>query len=111
MTNARVELDRMKLEYEQKKKTLTTEGRAKERNKISALESRIKRKLSEESLKEELSVIKAKMHLLTEILDEKLDSGTIQHVIDELKMRDPFKRKRSLPKLGPALNEYFGFTD
>lgn len=100
----------MKREYEKNKKHLSVQDRAKERNKISALESRINKKLTEDNLKDELSSFKTKLSILTEILEEKLDSLTMHEIITELQLEEPQKRRRNKPKLGHVLNEYFKFS-
>ena len=66
----------MKAKYNKKKGELKVEERAKERNRISALESRIKKRENQDSLNDELNTLRDKCGQLTDILSSSIEGCT-----------------------------------
>ena len=70
------ELQKLKLEYSQKKVGMVVAERAKARNRISALESRIKKRQNQDSLNSELNTLREKCNQLTNILNSSIEGST-----------------------------------
>ena len=88
----------MKAEYEKIKKSLTVKQRAKERNKISALESRIKKRQNQDKLNSELSSIKQRIADFASIIQDAVDDDVQDYIIKELAKGPGQKRPRGNPR-------------
>jgi len=75
LSTAQQELVDMKARYDCEKKNLDARERAKRRNRISALESRINKRVAGDALKGELSNLRAKLGDLISIIEDTVDES------------------------------------
>ena len=81
LASAQEDLKKMKEKYDREKKGLNVKERAKHRNRISALESRIKKRENQDHLNFELDTLKARIGEFTEVLGSTISEEAQEELI------------------------------
>ena len=105
LDKARSRLELLKAEYYDKDKEISTAARTKLRNKISALQSRIKRREEGESLEGELKKLRGKLGSLVDVIGDFVSEKDHAKFIQTLKKDDkPAKSNNS--ELDRAISKF-----
>ena len=116
LANSKKELLKMRAEYDQEKAGLHVKERAKRRNRISALESRIKKRELQDKLDSDLLSLKDKIETLKDLLDQEINSETKDKLAKALtnltyNSSPTTKRKNQSVPFVDALSNFLGLSD